>query len=142
MLYQVYFAPLAFWDVPNYAAQTRPAELAYLAQPLHSGWHTPAIATNLVVGGVIFGLTLAGMAFGALSLLRRASVLEPERRYALIVIGAWTAASVLGLLTLNIIWQRYYLPLVPIVCVWAAYAVILVAELLWRVRSSPFGGPG
>jgi hypothetical protein len=128
MLYQVYFAPLAFWDVPNYAAQTLPSELAYLAQPLHSGWHTASLATNMFVGGVIFGLTLAGIAFGALSMLRRANALAPERRYALIIIGAWTAATLLGLLSLNIIWQRYYLPLVPIVCVWAAYGASSLAQ--------------
>jgi 4-amino-4-deoxy-L-arabinose transferase-like glycosyltransferase len=128
MLYQIYFAPLAFWDVPNYAAQTRAAELAYLAQPLHSGWPTPVFTTNLIVGGAIFGLTLAGIAFGALSLLRPGPALEPEQRYALYVIGAWTAATVIVLLSLNIIWQRYYLPLVPIVCVWAAYGATRLAR--------------
>ena len=140
ILYQVYFAPLAFWDLPNYSAQTRPAELAYLAQPLHSGWHTPLLTTNLIVGGVIFGLTLAGMAFGALSLLRRSPALKSDGRYALIVVGAWTGATVLGLLTLNIIWQRYYLPLMPIVCLWAAYGAASlarpIAELL-AARKSP-----
>jgi hypothetical protein len=128
MLYQVYFAPLAFWELPNYAAQTRPSELAYLAQPLHSGWHTPSFSTNLIVGGVIFGLTLAGIAFGSLSLLRPALLVRPEQRYALWVMGAWTAATVLGLLTINITWQRYYLPLVPIVCIWAAYGAASFAR--------------
>jgi hypothetical protein len=128
MLYQVYFAPLAFWDVPNYAAETRPSELAYLAQPLHSGWHTPVLAANMLLGGVIFGLTLAGMAFGALSLLRRKQALRPEGSYSLIVMGVWSAATVAGLLTLNIIWQRYYLPLVPIACIWAAYGAASVAR--------------
>ena len=147
LLYQVYFAPLAFWEAPNYAAQTRAAEAVYLANPLNSGWHTQSVANNLVIGGVMLGLTLAGLAFGALALLRpRQPASAPAlagKWHALLVVGAWSAATVAGLLTLNIIWQRYYLPLEPIVCLWAAYGAASLARpfterlAAWRAAERP-----
>jgi 4-amino-4-deoxy-L-arabinose transferase-like glycosyltransferase len=140
MLYHVYFAPPAFWDVPNYAAQTRLAELSYLGVPLQAGWHTTSLATNLVTGGVVMGLTLVGIAFGGLK-LRAPRSLPPdwrwtgqpatgEQRVALVILAAWTLATVTVLLSINIAWQRYYLPLVPIICLWAGYGLVYLIQPL------------
>ena len=127
MLYHVYFAPPAFWDVSNYAAQTRPAELAYLAVPLQAGWHTTSLAVNLVAGSLVLALSLAGVAFGGLAMVRRPN---ERRNPGLIVLVAWSACTVVGLLSINIDWQRYYLPLVPIVCLWAAYGLVSICRPL------------
>jgi 4-amino-4-deoxy-L-arabinose transferase-like glycosyltransferase len=125
MLYHVYFAPPAFWDISNYAAQTRPSELSYMALPWQAGWHTNTLSTNLLAGGLMLALTLAGVGFGvhALAAHHKPEAAGPAAtpRYVLVVLGVWSAATVVGLLSINIDWQRYYLPLVPIACLWAAY---------------------
>jgi 4-amino-4-deoxy-L-arabinose transferase-like glycosyltransferase len=130
MLYHTYFAPPAFWDVANYAQQTAAAERSYLAVPLQVGWHTTSLSFNLAVGGVVLALTLAGAIFGLHDLaaprLPAAIKQTAAERYALLMLLAWSAATVVGLLPINIAWQRYYLPLLPIVCLWAAYGFVRV----------------
>jgi 4-amino-4-deoxy-L-arabinose transferase-like glycosyltransferase len=136
MLYHVYFAPPAFWEVPNYARQTSASELSYLAVPLQVGWHTTSLSNNLIAGGVLLALTLAGLGFSVHDLaayhLRAAPALTAVERYALIVLLAWSGATVVGLLPINIAWQRYYLPLVPIVCLWAAYGMVRIIRPFMR----------
>jgi 4-amino-4-deoxy-L-arabinose transferase-like glycosyltransferase len=128
MLYHVYFAPPAFWDVPNYVRQTGAAEVSYLALPLQAGWHTTSLSFNLIAGGMLLALTLAGIGFSLHDLaayyLRAATLLTAAERQTLIVLLAWSGATVAGLLPINIAWQRYYLPLMPIVCLWAAYGML------------------
>jgi 4-amino-4-deoxy-L-arabinose transferase-like glycosyltransferase len=128
MLYHIYFAPPAFWEVPNYAQQTAAAERAYLAMPLQVGWHTTSLSFNLIAGGLLLALTLAGAIFGLHDLaahgLRAATQPTAPERYALWVLLAWSATTVVGLLSINTAWQRYYLPLIPIVCLWAAYGLV------------------
>jgi 4-amino-4-deoxy-L-arabinose transferase-like glycosyltransferase len=125
MLYHVFFAPPAFWDIPNYAAQTRAAELAYLAAPFQAGWHTTSLGNNLVAGGVILALTLAGVGFGVHELAAPRPTV-PIQRNTFLILLAWSATTLAGLLPINIAWQRYYLPLLPIVCLWAAYGLASV----------------
>ena len=131
MLYHVYFAPPAFWDVPNYAEQTAAAEQAYLASPLQIGWHTRSLSLNLAAGGALLALTLAGVGFGlhdrAARRWRAAQVLPAAEREALIVLLVWSAATVVALLQINIAWQRYYLPLIPMVCLWACYGATKIS---------------
>ena len=136
MLYHVYFAPPAFWDVPNYAAQTASAEQSYLAAPIQVGWHTRLLNLNLTLGGALLALTLAGLAFGVHDLAARrlggGPALLPGKQAALIVLLVWSAATVAVLLPINIAWQRYDLPLVPIVCLWAAYGLVrIVSPFMW-----------
>jgi len=132
MLYHVYFAPPAFWDIPNYAPQTAAAERRYLAVPLQVGWHTPSLSFNLIAGGIVLTLTLAGVVFCLHDLaahrLRPAGKPTEADPNALSMLLVWSAATVSGLLLINIAWQRYYLPLLPIVCLWAAYGLLRVWE--------------
>src|SRR5207244_3969806 len=109
MLYHVYFAPPAFWDVPNYAAQTALAEQRYLTNPLQMGWHTRSLSINLAAGGALLALTLAGLGFSLHDLAaswRGAGTLAAPERRALIVLLVWSAATVAVLLPINIGWQR------------------------------------
>jgi hypothetical protein len=124
MLYQVYFAPPAFWEFPNYAAQTAAAEQRYLAVPLQAGWHTPSLNFNLIAGGLLLALSLAGLLFA----LRHLAQPVGGETFPLVLMLVWTLATVAGLLTINITWQRYYLPLLPIVCLWAAFGGAQVAR--------------
>jgi hypothetical protein len=131
MLYHVYFAPPAFWDAPNYAAQTAAAEDSYLASPIQTGWHTRSLTINLALGGTLLALTLAGVGFGLHDLaalrVRGAPALPAAEREALIVLLVWSAATVVALLPISIAWQRYYLPLIPLTCLWACYGALKIS---------------
>jgi 4-amino-4-deoxy-L-arabinose transferase-like glycosyltransferase len=124
--YQLYVAPLQFWEVPNYAEQTRAAEAAYAAQFLHALGRGPHPADNFLAGGLGFALTLLGLMFGFRATLN-ATVPPPQRR-ALVLLLIWTGLTAAGLLTFPIAWQRYYLPLIPPLCVWGAYAVAVAGK--------------
>lgn len=127
MVYQPFLAPLAFWDIPNYAAATTAAQQAYLADPL----------LNLTSGGVISGLwvtlTIVGM---VLSIIRFA---KPWQRGRLIILWVWTLGVLVGILwQVPILWQRYYLPLIPVFAIWAGLAVSSISG--WIIQSRERGG--
>ncbi|MGB7539006.1 MAG: phospholipid carrier-dependent glycosyltransferase, partial [Anaerolineales bacterium] len=57
--YELFIAPLAFWEIPNYAAQTAAAERAYLAQPFNTlinGGLPSALFAVLVFAGLILSI--------------------------------------------------------------------------------------
>jgi hypothetical protein len=129
---------LAFWDIPNYANQTRPAELQYLSIPLHHILRNPVSAVdNLATGGLLFALTLVGLIFGAITLLRHPSSkttsLPPRVRRAIALLLVWTVLTVGTLATIDIPFQRYYLPLISIVSIWAAYGLRTLMQPLKSV---------
>lgn len=129
MVYHVYFAPLAFWDIPNYARQTRPAELNYLSIPLHHLLRDPNSAVNnLATGGILLALTLIGILSGVITLLRRQST--QTTRLTLILLFAWTVFTMLTLGLIDIPFQRYYLPLIPIISIWAVYGLQMLLKPL------------
>jgi len=136
MLYHVYFAPLAFWDIPNYANQTQPAELHYLSLPLQHVLRDPISAVgNFATGGLLLTLTLIGIGFGAITLFRRQLPQthpspSPTIRLTLSLLFAWTVFTIAILGLIDIPFQRYYLPLVPIICIWAAYGLQILVQPL------------
>ncbi len=110
--YQLFIAPLAFWDIPNYAAQTAAAERAYLLQPLNAltnGGLLPAVFALLVFAGLI------------LFILR---VFRKQPDFSSILLLIWFGSLLMGILIgIPILWQRYYLPLIPAGAVLSAGAV-------------------
>ena len=134
-LYHTYLAPLAYWDIPNYADETAPAERAYAANWLNTGLRSVAAGPRLAVGGVFLALSLAGVVFAGLRWLRAGpSAADREARWPVLLLAVWTAATVVGLFAFDIAWQRYYLPLLPLACLWAGYGVGVLAEL-WQTRA-------
>ena len=104
---QVYFAPPDFYEDPMYAAQTRDSETAYLANPLHR------LLRSGLGGGILLALTLAGL-----------GLCLPRMRRELAYLLAATLLLAFALLAaVPLEWQRYYLPLLPFTCFWAAYAL-------------------
>jgi hypothetical protein len=109
--YELFLAPPAFWDIPNYAAQTASAERAYLSLPVNT----------LTAGGILAALfAVLSLAGSALAIVRVVRTKDPDFLFVL----AW-GASVLGgiLIGVPILWQRYYLPLIPVCCLFAALAL-------------------
>jgi 4-amino-4-deoxy-L-arabinose transferase-like glycosyltransferase len=112
VFFELFFSPLAIWDVPNYAAATAAAEQAYLASPL-----------NTLTAGGIFGAASVVLVFGGL-ILAVIRIFRRKNAAAWAVVMIW-AGSVLGgiLVGVPILWQRYYLPLIPICAVLGAIAI-------------------
>jgi hypothetical protein len=65
--------------------------------------------------------------------LTLAAAPAPTPRYVLVGLCVRSAATIVGLLSINIDWRRYYLPLVPIVCLWAAYGLVTAVRPFARV---------
>lgn len=120
MLANLYFAPPAFAEASNYSANTQEAERLYARNPLHG------LLRGTVAGGLLFVLSLSG-ALMALLNLRRASA--EKRRALVILLGATLALAASFFALIPLPWQRYMLPLIPFVCLWAAYCVAALAGL-------------
>jgi hypothetical protein len=101
-LYEWFIAPPAVWEIPNYAAVTSAAEQAYFARPLH------ALTAGGIGSAVEAVLGLFGLGWGVVICVRKAPI--PAQRIALL----WFLAVFLGIVIgVPILWQRYYLPILP-----------------------------
>ncbi len=118
-LLELYLRPLAFDDVPVYAEPLRPQVTAYQAGLVQRLTGQPA------VGVALLALTLAGIMFGGLRLWRTRA-LNAEA-----VSWAWGGAALgLTLLAIPFAWQRYFLPLLPPACLYAAFGLEAIAAPL------------
>jgi hypothetical protein len=124
LLSQLYFAPLQFEEIPNYAEQLSPQIDSYLENPLNGllrGW---------VAGALLLAFTLAGMLAG----LARVPGAGPRLRRDVGLLMVATLAQTLALLpTLPFPYQRYYLPLLPFTALWQAYSLRWLARLTNRL---------
>ncbi len=121
--YELFIAPIAFWEIPNYAMQTAEAGRAYLAQPF----------TTLINGGLISAV------FAVLILTSLiVSILRVFRKRAdstWILLWIWAGSVLIGILAgIPILWQRYYLPLVPVCAALSAGAVGAIITKIKRNR--------
>jgi hypothetical protein len=140
LLYHLYFAPPAFADVGQYAAATASAEQQYAAQLINQGWHTSQLSFNLILGGLLLGLTFIGLLQPLLTrwVSLRAVPTQPALATAVPVSRAWlllavaTLAITAGLLSVAVPYQRYYLPLLPLAALWAAHGCVQLLQPLHR----------
>jgi 4-amino-4-deoxy-L-arabinose transferase-like glycosyltransferase len=120
--YALFIDPPAFWDISNYAGATAAAERAYLAQPLHA-------LTAGGIGSLLFCvLTLSGLGLVAVRVFRRGS--NPSW----MILAVWFLSVLAGIvIEVPILWQRYYLPLVPLAAVFSAAAITAIVEKMVRL---------
>jgi 4-amino-4-deoxy-L-arabinose transferase-like glycosyltransferase len=117
VFYELFFAPLAIWDVPNYAAMTAAAGRAYLASPLNT------LTSWGIVGAGSAVLVFGGLVFAA------ARVFRGKGGWSWAIALIWAGSVLAGILIgVPILWQRYYLPLIPVCAAFAALAVSAVWE--------------
>jgi 4-amino-4-deoxy-L-arabinose transferase-like glycosyltransferase len=115
LIAHLFLAPPQFQEIGNYRAELDSSVARYLAIPGH------ALLRGRTLGGLSLGLTLAGLFFGAATL--RTGSRSVSRTSALLLIS--TAALALTLyIGIPLPYQRYYVPLVPLVSLWSAFAVI------------------
>jgi 4-amino-4-deoxy-L-arabinose transferase-like glycosyltransferase len=123
-LYEWFVAPLAFWDIPNYASVTAAAEKAYLALPLHT---LTAGRAGSLLSAV---LTFFGLGWAvARSAARRT---DTDR----LVAPVWFLVVSFGITAgVPILWQRYYLPLIPAAAALSAGSIGAITTKLAQLNS-------
>jgi hypothetical protein len=110
----LYLTPPMFAETGNYVEQTRVAETAYLANPLH------ALFRGTLAGALMLILDVFGFLTAARLVLRADS---PYRRSLVLLLAATALQSAALLALVPLPWQRYYMPLVPFSCLWIGFAV-------------------
>ncbi len=128
MIGALYLTPPIFAETGNYLDNTRAAETAYLANPLHRMFR------SIPAGGILFTINLFGFLVACVQVRRQ----EQGQKRRLVLLIAATVFQTLALLVLiPLPWQRYYLPAVPYACLWTAYGLDQLRVALTRasVRS-------
>jgi hypothetical protein len=128
LLANLYLTPPAFEEAANYRAETAASEAAYLESFGHN------LLRSLPGAGLLLFFSLAGFGL-ALAGFRHTEVTR-RRELAVLILGTVFMAAGL-LLAVPLPWQRYVLPLVPFSCLWAGYAVSVIAELVKNRTSYP-----
>jgi len=123
----MFVLPPAFAEVNQYHAYAEEAELAYLAIPGHN------LMRSMGGAGVMMGLFLLGVALVVVDFRYK----NTEQRRILALVGLATISqAVLLIWAVPLTWQRYVIPLVPMVCLWSAYPASKL-QRRERVSSAP-----
>jgi 4-amino-4-deoxy-L-arabinose transferase-like glycosyltransferase len=123
LLASLHFAPPQVHEAANYSQALAASEAAYLANP----WH--GLLRGPVGGTLTLLLGLFGMALGLRRAARGGARIRRDQALLLCLTVA-QGASLLAAVPLA--FQRYYVPLVPFLCLWMAFALTESARLLKR----------
>ena len=127
---EVYLVPPQFEEAGNYTAATLPQQKAYLEDPLNT------LLSGPVWAGVFLFLTLVGMVYSTLRFSRS----SPETRGWLAILAVATAGEIIFLcIALPLPFQRYTIPLFPLIGIWAGLGVESFLGILAEIRKAPQG---
>jgi 4-amino-4-deoxy-L-arabinose transferase-like glycosyltransferase len=124
ILANLYATPPMFYEVGNYIEEIQPAEYEYLSIPGHD------LLRGLAGGGIMLFITLFGF---ATSLFKLRDLNTSKRRSIALLLLASAAQFSALLLAVPLPWQRYVIPLVPFVALWAG---IGLADLISAARTA------
>jgi len=120
-LAQLFIAPPIFTEVGNYRLQTSNAEFDYLNTPGNNFWR------NSLSAGITLGLTLLGM----IAAFRVSSSGDFNQRRILILFLLSFLVMIMGIiLMIPLAWQRYSVPLIPFVSIFASLGCV------WGIKNS------
>jgi hypothetical protein len=127
LIYEAFFAAPAYWDVPNYADDTKVSETAY-RESIWSG-----LPQNAGVQAAWCFLVLAGIVVGVWRAIKK----ETARLW--IPFWIWGLAIGGGILfAVPLLWQRYFLGIIPVLCVLAGVGFASLVSGLWaRWKNQP-----
>jgi hypothetical protein len=125
LLAQLYFAPPQFAEAANYLSHTAAAEGAYLANPLHT------VLRGIWGGALLMGLSLLGVVFGIRDARRSTS---GARRYTGVGLLATALQGAALVVAVPLAFQRYVIPMVPLVCLWCGVGAASLVEVVARNR--------
>ena len=124
MLGALYLTPPILAETANYVKDTQAQDLAYLANPFNR------MLRSLPAGGLLLIITLAGWLASVWQVARKGGRGTPalagdRRSLTLLLLAAALQAAALYVLV-PLPFQRYYLPLVPHACLWAAIGLLQI----------------
>lgn len=123
LLIHLFLAPPSFAEYGNYAEETAAAEARYVQIPGHT------LLRGRIGGGLMLTLTLAGWLLALLRIRKG----HPIQQQAILLLSLGTASQFLGLvLFVPLAWQRYVIPLTPMVALWSAYFLGSLLNHSWR----------
>jgi len=109
-----FLMPPQFAEVGNYVTQTAPQVESYLAIPGNE------LLRGVFAGGLVLGVCLLGVFLAVIRWPR----LPGASRVPLSALAIASAAQTAALYAaIPLPFQRYYLPLIPFICLWVAYGV-------------------
>jgi hypothetical protein len=120
-LAQLFIAPPIFSEVGNYRLQTAQAEVEYLSIPGNNFWR------NSLSAGITLGLTLLGI----IAAFRISSTGNfNQRRILILFMLSFLVMLMSIILMIPLAWQRYSVPLIPFVSIFAGLG------LVWGIKNS------
>ncbi len=119
----LYLLPPSIADVGNYLNQTSASEKLYLSNPFN------ILFRGLIGGGIMMTLTLFGL---ILTGLKFSTQPHGIKRIIILYLLATVAIFVGLLVIIPLPWQRYVIPIVPLVCLWIGYGL---ASLIILIRN-------
>jgi 4-amino-4-deoxy-L-arabinose transferase-like glycosyltransferase len=132
MVRLLFLSPLQFEEVGNYHTQIAPMVKAYLGNPLHHLFRNPFGA------GLLLFLTILGIVLG-LRYLTAAHDPQGKRKRALLLLATALQLGSL-LIAIPLPYQRYWIPVVPFICLWAAYSFDEILQLTKKQAAARTGG--
>lgn len=126
LLGNVFLEPPQFAEVGNYVAHTAASVQVYLASPANH-------LLRGVAGGVMLLLCLLGVGVAGIQFPHRTS----GGKFPLVALALASAAQAAALYAaIQVPFQRYYMPLIPFVCLWVAFALTGLGALFaqWSRR--------
>lgn len=126
LLANLFLRPPQFAEIGNYLTQTAPAERDYLEIAAHR------LGQGLIGGGVALCVTLLGV---AIAIIRLRYVSRVAKRNLVLLLMA-TVVEISGLvMAVPLPFQRYALPLLPLIALWIGYAVsdfVRLGKQVWH----------
>ena len=121
LIAQLFFTPPLFSEVGNYQQETKQAEAQYLQYLNHQLWRTP------ISGLILFGLAILGMVAAVRISFR---VDSAKRRLLILYLLSVLALAAGIILMVPLPWQRYSIPLIPIITIFISLGFV------WLIKNS------
>jgi 4-amino-4-deoxy-L-arabinose transferase-like glycosyltransferase len=121
MVVNLYLGKPMFAEVGNYSENTAITEQAYLANP------TNTLLRDPIGAGLLLFLSLFGISIALFHLIQKKTL---EKRVLLIIMLATFVQAAALLWAIPLPWQRYSLPMIPFVCLWAAFGISQLIEII------------
>ncbi len=131
LLAHLFLTPLQFAEAGNYLRETAAAEAAYLQVPGNT------LLRGFVGGSLLFGLGLLG---GIVTVRRDWPAGAGRRRATALAVLVTVVQAVALAVAVPLAFQRYSLPLVPLVCLWAGRGITSLIDFVKEGRR-PRAGP-
>lgn len=125
-LFNLFVNPPMFYEVANYAMDTAESEGLYLSIPGHD------VLRGFIGGGLMLILTIMGMVMYGIRTWRSKTTRYPIFRLYILMIIATLIQGIFLIMIVFLPAQRYVIPMVPFVCLWAAVGLSQPIGILTR----------